>query len=200
MLCAAIAGTVAMSAAAADPPVDCKTAKLRSIERLMCRSPVLARLDTELTRLYTLATGPKAGASAPDIRKQQSALLAERAACVKSKTQEDCVRDLYLARIAGVRTLSRQARSADNKGISLGPFPFQCEGVDAALNITYVNVVPGLAWVTIKDRSYPLVQQRSGSGARYEGDGTLFWEHQGEARWRGTTNNPEVACKRATTG
>jgi uncharacterized protein len=200
MLSAAIVGTVALAAAAADPSVDCKAAKARSIERLMCRSPMLSRLDAELTRVYALASVPKAGTPAIAIRKQQTEWLADRTACDKSTTQEECVRDLYLARIAAIRAQSRQARSADDKGISLGPFAFRCEGVDAMLDISYVNANPGLAWVTIKDRSYPLVQQRSGSGARYEGNGTLFWEHQGEARWRGTTNTPEVTCSRVTTG
>jgi uncharacterized protein len=165
----------------------------------MCRSQMLARLDAELTRLYTLATAPKAGAAVSAVRQQQTAWMAQRAACAKSATQETCVRDLYLARIAAIRTQSRPARSADNQGISLGPFAFRCETLDAVLDIAYVNVDPGLAWVTIKDRSYPLVQQRSGSGARYEGDGTLFWEHQGEARWRGTTSAPEVTCNRVKT-
>jgi uncharacterized protein len=184
----------------AAPTTDCKNTKLRSIERLMCRSPTLTRLDAELDRLYALATGPKAGVSAAAIRKQQPLWDSQRAACVKSKTQAECVRDLYLARIASIRAASRSARSADPKGISLGPFDFRCEGVDAKLAITYVNADPGLAWVTIKDQSYALVQQRSGSGTRYEGNGTLFWEHQGEARWRATTNTPEVTCQRAAAG
>jgi len=192
LLCLSSAGM------AADPPTDCKTAKLRSIERLMCRSPMLQRLDQEVTRLYALATAPKTGAAAPAVRQQQSAWVTQRADCVKSKTQAQCVRDVYLARIAAIRAQSTPARSADGKGISLGPFAFKCEGVDARLDMTFVNVDPGLAWGTIKDRSYPLIQQRSGSGARYEGDGTLFWEHQGEARWRDTTNSPEVTCKRTT--
>ena len=166
----------------------------------MCRTPMLTRLDAELTRLYALATGPKAGAPATAIRNQQAAWLSQREACVKSKTQLECVRDLYLARIASIRAASRSARAADPKGISLGPFAFRCEGLDATLNITYVNADPGLAWITIKDQSYALVQQRSGSGARYEGNGTLFWEHQGEARWRGTTNIPEITCQRAAVG
>ena len=196
-----MAGLACLSSAsmAADPAVDCKTAKLRSIERLMCNSPMLQRLDRELTRLYALATSPKAGAAARGIRTQQTAWVAQRADCAKSKTQAQCVRDVYLARIAAIRAQSKVARSADDKGISLGPFAFKCDGADAPLDMTFVNVDPGLAWGTIKDRSYPLIQQRSGSGARYEGDGTLFWEHQGEARWRGTTNSPEVICKRTPT-
>jgi uncharacterized protein len=185
---------------AADPPADCKATKARSLERLMCRSPMLTRLDAELTRVYTLATAPKAGAAGSAIRQQQVDWMAQRAACVTSATQATCVRDRYLERIAAIRAQSRLARSADSKGISLGPFAFRCETLDAVLDISYVNVDPGLAWVTIKDQSYPLVQQRSGSGARYEGDGTLFWEHQGDARWRGTTSAPEVTCSRVTTG
>ena len=200
---AATLGTLALTAAtaaAADPNADCAAAQLRSIERLMCRSPMLTRLDAELSRVYALATGPRAGAPAAAIRNGQPAWLAQRAACVRSRTQEECVRDLYLARIAAIRTQSRQARAADKNGISLGPFAFRCDGIDAALDITYVNAAPSLAWVTIKEQTYPLVQQRSGSGARYEGNGTLFWEHQGEARWRGTTNTPEVTCTRAPRG
>ena len=187
------------AAMAAGPNFDCKTATARSIERLMCRSPMLSSLDAELSRVYTLATAPKAGPPAPVIRKQQTAWLAQRAACAKSRTQEQCARDLYLARIAAIRAQSRRARSADDKGVSLGPFAFRCDRLDAVLDISYVNVSPGLAWVKIGDQSYPLVQQRSGSGARYEGNGTLFWEHQGEARWRGTTNSPEITCSRVTT-
>jgi len=188
------------TATAADAILDCNTAKARSVERLVCYSPMLSRMDAELKHLYTLATAPKAGAAVSAIRKQQAAWLAQRAACTRSKTPEECVRDVYLARIAAIRTQSRQARTADGKGISLGPFAFRCDKLEDVLDITYVNVDPGLAWVTIKDHAYPLVQQRSGSGARYEGNGTLFWEHQGDARWRSTTNTPEVICNRVATG
>jgi len=166
----------------------------------MCYSPMLSRMDAELKHLYTLATAPKAGAAVSAIRRQQPAWLTQRAACAKSKTPEECVRDVYLARIAAIRAQSPQARTADGKGISLGPFAFHCDKLEDVLDITYVNVDPGLAWVTIKDHSYPPVQQRSGSGARYEGNGTLFWEHQGDARWRSTNNTPEVICNRVAAG
>jgi len=184
---------------AVEPNPDCAAAKPGSIERLLRGSRLLSRLDAELTRIYALATAPKSAAAAATIRTQQAAWLAGRSACIKSPTQTECTRDLYLARIATIRAQSRPARSDDNKGISLGPFAFRCDQLDATLDITYVNVDPGLAWVTVEDHAYPLVQQRSGSGARYEGNGTLFWEHQGDARWRGTTSTPEVACSRVAT-
>ncbi|HEY5309149.1 MAG TPA: MliC family protein, partial [Casimicrobiaceae bacterium] len=144
-----------------------------------------------------LATGPSSGGTASTVRSQQGPWLATRDACLKSKTRVACVRDLSLARIAAIRTQSKSARSADAKGTSLGPFAFRCEPPDTLLSITYVNVKPGFAWIVRKNGASMLQQQRSGSGARYEGDGTLFWEAQGEARWRDQTNDPEVTCKRA---
>jgi uncharacterized protein len=182
-------------ALAADASVDCGALPARSIERLVCRSPLLSSLDQEMNRVLALATAAGTPAASA-IRQQQSTWLASRAACTKSKTQEACVRDLYVARIAAIRSESKAARSADAKGTSLGPFKFRCEGVDAPLEISYVNVRPGLAWVWLKGQGYLMVQQRSGSGARYEGNGTLFWEAGGEARWRATTDSPEVVCQR----
>jgi uncharacterized protein len=178
---------------------DCSAFPARSVERLVCRSPLLTSLDLEMKRVLALAaTGGGTASSA--IRQQQSAWLASRAACANSKTQEACVRDLYVERIAAIRSESKAARGADGKGTSLGPFAFRCEGVDAPLEISYVNVSPGLAWVRLKDQGYLLQQQRSGSGARYEGNGTLFWESGGEARWRATTGSPEVTCARIGKG
>ena len=99
-----------------------------------------------------------------------------------------------MSRIAEIRIDSLAARAADAKGTSLGPFVFRCEGVRDLLAISYVNVPPNFAWVNIGENGYLLLQQRSGSGARYEGDGTLFWEAQDEARWRATTGTAETAC------
>jgi uncharacterized protein len=195
---AVLSTLVAVVASAASPePVDCATLPRRSIERVMCHSATLTGLDQEMNRLLTLVTAGS-GPAVSQIREQQVAWGARRAECANSTTQEPCLRELYVSRIAAIRAGSRAARSADTKGTSLGPFAFRCEGVDAPLAISYVNVPPRFAWVTIKDKGYLLVEQRSGSGARYEGNGTLFWEAQGEARWRPTTGSPETVCARAT--
>jgi uncharacterized protein len=194
---AILIATAALSGAAfADDPAACTSAPPKSIELVICKSVMLTALDTELNRVYALATGPISGGTATTVRSQQAPWLATRSACLKSKTRVACVRDLSLARIAAIRTQSRSARSADAKGTSLGPFTFRCEPPDTLLSITYVNVKPGFAWIARNGAASMLQQQRSGSGARYEGDGTLFWEAQGEARWRARTNDPEANCKR----
>jgi len=184
-------------AAVAKPAIDCAKTALRSLERLMCRSPMLSALDREMNRVLALATRAARGSAAAQLAKDQAAWAARRVACAKSKTQEACLRELYVARIAEIRIDSLAARVADAKGASLGPFVFRCEGVRDLLAISYVNVAPNFAWVNIGENGYLLQQQRSGSGARYEGDGTLFWEAQGEARWRATTGSPETICTRA---
>jgi uncharacterized protein len=194
---AALSTIVAVDASAVpSEPADCAALPSRSIERTICRSATLTGLDQEMNRLLALATA-RNGPTATKIRQQQQAWAAHRAECARSKTQEEaCLRELYVSRIAAMRAGSRAARSADTKGTSLGPFAFRCEGLDAPLAISYVNVPPRFAWVMVKDEGYLLVQQRSGSGARYEGNGTLFWEAQGEARWRATTGSPETVCVR----
>jgi uncharacterized protein len=194
---AVLIATAALSGAAlADDPAACNGAPPKSIELVICKSAMLSALDIEVNRVYALATGPFGGGTSTIIRSQQAPWLATRSACLKSKTRVACVRDLTLARIAAIRTQSKSARVADAKGTSLGPFAFRCEPPDNLLSITYVNVKPGFAWIVRKSGASMLQQQRSGSGARYEGDGTLFWEAQGEARWRDQTNDPEVTCKR----
>jgi len=192
-----IVAAAVSGAAQAGDPAACANAPPKSIELVICKSAMLSALDTELNRVYALATGPIGGATSTTIQSQQASWLATRSACLKSKTRVACVRDLSLARIAAIRTQSKSARTADAKGTSLGPFAFRCEPPDTLLNITYVNVAPGFAWIVRKNGASMLQQQRSGSGARYEGDGTLFWEAQGEARWRDQTNDPEVTCKRS---
>jgi len=195
-------GMIALSGAARadDAGAACNNAPPGSVERVICSSPLLTALDAEMNRLYALATGPRGGTPAAEIRNQQQPWHAERSACLKAKARAACVRDLYLARIAAIRAQSKAARSADARGTSLGPYAFRCEGTDGLLNISYVNVEPGFAWIVRKGGASMLQRLRSGSGARYEGDGTLFWEAHGEARWRDQTNDPEVTCKREGPG
>ncbi|MEP6941686.1 MAG: MliC family protein [Betaproteobacteria bacterium] len=192
--------TAARAAEKASPekPADCGKFPIRSLERLMCKSATLTALDREMNRVLGLAARGAGTAAASALAKDQAAWRSQRAGCATNKTQDACLRELYVSRIAAIRADSRAARSADGDGTSLGPFVFRCEGVPDLLAINYVNVAPDFAWVITGGKGYLMQQQRSGRGARYEGNGTLFWEAQGEARWRPTTASPETLCTRAT--
>jgi heat shock protein HslJ/membrane-bound inhibitor of C-type lysozyme len=82
---------------------------------------------------------------------------------------------------------------------SRGPFAFSCTaksgGAVAALKITYYDTQPGLALIEFKKVTRPVFQTLSGSGAKYESKGVMYWEHQGEAAltWSGS----DYICKRS---
>jgi uncharacterized protein len=170
---------------------DCARPKPGSIQALICGSPLASALDAEATRLERLA-----GASAGQ-KKARAAWLKARDACVRDPAPDTCLRDRYLARIAALRTGSKAARSADDKGISFGPAAFHCERTDSVLHATFVNTEPPLVYLSRQDKRLVLQVLPSGSGARYVGpDDQLFWEHHDEARYRESSATPEVTCKK----
>ena len=181
-------------AAAAGPGVTCAGARPRSIEALVCGSPLLAALDAEMARLYRLATGPREPVVAIGAKQAQRDWLLERNRCLKTASRETCVRDQYLARIAGLRVASRAARD-DDRGISRGPFAFRCENTDGLLTVIFVNSDPAFASISHQGQRQTLRRAPAASGARYEGaDERMLWEHQGEATYRGGAAAPEVRC------
>jgi len=189
---------VVVAATAAGPSVVCKSAPANTPDATVCGSPLLTRLDRELQRLYELATAPETGASARMVSDGQRAWLAERDGCMRDADAAACMRELYLERIAAVRSESAPARGG-GRGASLGPFEFRCPGTTPRIiRITYANVNPSLAVIAMDGKFYVLSQARSASGGRYEGQGALFWEHQGEARWRAAADGIESTCKRIT--
>lgn len=191
---------LAAIAAAPGPGVSCAGARPRSIEALVCGSPLLAALDAEMARLYRLATGPREPVVAMGARQTQRDWIAERNRCLKTAARETCIRDQYLARIAGLRVASRAARD-DDHGISLGPFAFRCEDTDGLLTVVFVNSDPAFASISHRGERQTLERARSGSGARYDGPGGgMFWEHHGEATYRDGAARPEVRCARESIG
>lgn len=84
---------VAALAAAAGPVATCAGARPRSIEALVCGSPLLTALDAETARLYRLATGPREAVVAIGARQAQRDWLRERNHCVKTAARETCIRD-----------------------------------------------------------------------------------------------------------
>ncbi len=67
---------------------------------------------------------------------------------------------------------------------------YQCE--DGTVFKTAVT--PDTAILRMGDREYTLSRVRTGSGARYEGDGTVFWEKGGRAMLEvGGRRHPECA-------
>jgi membrane-bound inhibitor of C-type lysozyme len=79
---------------------------------------------------------------------------------------------------------------------SRGPFTFDCTqagGGPETLTATFYQTQPGLLLLERGGQTRPAFQVRAASGAKYEGQGVMFWEARGEASvtWSGA----ELKCR-----
>lgn len=77
---------------------DCRHA-VRPVEKMVCRTPELAKLDDDLAIAYRRALSIRTLAERPRLVTSQKAALALRNEC----SEQDCVRDWYLDRIHVLR-------------------------------------------------------------------------------------------------
>ena len=170
---------LAPAAHAATPSFDCAKAE-SSAEELVCSDAPLAALDQELARLFALARD-----SADLTSEQRSTLIAMqrgwikgRDDCWKADDLRACVVAEYLTRILDLRREYPAARSADDAGISRGPFTVTCDGFPQPISFIIAKTDPELAWLEWPDGFLALTQTRSASGVRYatgETGATVFW-------------------------
>ncbi|WP_232829467.1 MliC family protein [Tropicimonas sp. IMCC34043] len=164
----------------AQPSFDCSAAE-SDAEKAVCATPSLAELDVELARVYNLAVnGPHA---TPDrsqsLKETQRGWIKGRDACWKSSLGlETCVANEYAFRIDEIRAGNADAREGD--GASLGPFAYECSGLDAGLSATFVNTADPMVVLRWRDNALVLPIAISASGSRYasdiwEGGPTEFW-------------------------
>ena len=183
--------------AAAEPRVDCRRATTSgSIEALICGSSLLSALDGETARLQGLvtasATTSASGAVAPEA--EQRDWLERRDRCMGGVAPERCALDAYLGRIAALRATNDTTRG-EAQGISHGPFGWQCDDGVGTLAAVFVNSDPAFLIVRRQNVALTMWRALSASGARYQGpDDAMFWEHQGEVRFRERASSPEVTC------
>ena len=90
---------------------DCKTPGCARSSRLMCRTPMLPRLDAESLALYALATGPKAGRRrAPSATSRVSWLANARPASRARRRKTACVTSISRALRRSGHKAGRRAR------------------------------------------------------------------------------------------
>ncbi len=177
------------SGQAGEPSFDCTKAE-GSVEKLICGDAQLAAFDVELARIYGLARDGKdmTETERDDLTAAQRSWITGRNACDEATDERMCVEEAYVTRIAGLREAYPAVRSADDKGISLGPFKVDCKGLDMA-TLFFVNADPSVAYLAWADDSHLLLTQGpSGSGARYvakSGDGEIvFWNKGNHAMFQ----------------
>ena len=168
---------------AATPSFSCAKAEGAAV-KAVCSDDTLAALDRETARLYGLAR------ASPDLSPQrkneltamQRGWIKGRDDCWKASDLKACIRDAYVIRIAELRAGYKGARAKG--GVSIGPVPVTCPG-SPAMNATFLNVEPSLAYLAGGDQSLVITIARSGSGAKYtaqhpQGE-AIFWQKGPEA-------------------
>lgn len=160
----------------ATPSFDCAKSDSQATD-LVCKTPMLARMDNELQRLYALAEGGtyESEDRLDELTAMQRGWIKGRDDCWKSDDPRQCVTASYAMRIHELRQGFFDSRQQDAKGISSGPLALACKDVDYGVSLTMVKADPGVAFLQWQDQSVALVHGPTGSyqGSNYAGKATL---------------------------
>lgn len=163
--------------------------------RFICDDRTLAALGTEAARLADIAAASAPASGRKDLAQSESSFRKTLAAC---RDARPCLQRTLVDHIFHLRQGYPGARSADPKGISLGPFVADCPGLDALVAVTFVNSDPAFAFLAWRDKTVLLTQAVAASGARYAGSfGTgeaQFWNKGGEAVLD-LPGKPSLSCR-----
>jgi uncharacterized protein len=177
---------VLLSAQENRPSFDCSKAK-SDAEKLVCSDSQLALLDRELSRVYTLALQePSLDAKGKKyLQAFQRGWVKGRDEVWKVEDKKRYVRDSYLFRIAEILREHPATRGNEQDGISSTPVTYDCEGTSA--EACFIQSDPASAVFSIKGSSFVLINDVSGSGAKYIGkypDGMVeLWTKGNEAKF-----------------
>jgi len=174
---------------AAGPSFDCAKAS-GSVEEMICQDEQLAELDSKLAEVYTAAARKATNEHPPVLKAEQRGWIKGRNDCWKSDDPRACTETEYRHRIA---ELQARYRLVPEKG----PFWFACDdNASSEVVVTFFETDPPTLIAERGDGVSFMIQQPSGSGAKYQGRNETFWEHQGEATIVWGYDAPEMRCTR----
>jgi uncharacterized protein len=167
---------------AADDPVptkpsfDCTKAQ-GQIEELICSDVSLAALDRQLTADYREARSRVSGEDLSFLKAEQRGWIKGRNDCWKATDQRQCTFESYRDRLAILSARYGLVMASQT-------YSFKCTGGDIAqLYVTYFQTDPPSANLVSLDNVITVLQQRSASGAKFEGAfGVTFWTKGNEAQ------------------
>ena len=183
-------GYWASMAMAASPSFDCRKVKDSSIEKMICTDNELAELDRKLAEVYAAASKKAVNEHPPVLKAEQRGWVKGRNECWKSDDKRGCVEENYRLRIAELQAKYRLVSAH-------GPVTYVCDGNPAnEVVATFFRTEPPTLIAERGDQVSLMYQQKSGSGAKYQGRNESLWEHQGEAAIRWGYGSKEMKCKK----
>jgi uncharacterized protein len=182
---------LANAALAAGTSFDCSKVESGSIEAMVCQSDELAALDRQLAGVYGAAAKKASNEHPPVLKTGQRGWIKGRNDCWKATDIPACVKDSYQLRIAELQARYQLVGY-------IGPVLYQCNAnpVDGVV-VTFFKTAPATLIAERGDSVALMYQVRSGSGAKYEGQNNLFWEHQGQATIRWGYGAAEMNCRKS---
>jgi len=171
------------------PAFDCRKAS-GSVEELICKEPLLAQLDRQMSVVFTAALNRYQIDNYEDPRPEQRGWIKGRNDCWKADDVHECALSSYRYRIAELQIQYGQLQVPV-------PVYFYCED-SAVTAVFYTQTRPPTVVLTvipeIQGISQVLAwQEPSGSGAKYQGRNVSFREHQGEAQL--SWYNKQMTCR-----
>jgi uncharacterized protein len=177
---------------AAGPSFDCRKVAEGSIEKMICADDELARLDRNLTEVYSAASKKAANERPPVLTAEQRGWIKGRNECWKSDNKRSCVEEEYRRRIAELQAKYRLV-SAN------GPVTYFCDGNPKnEVVATFFQTEPPTLIAERDDQVSLMYLQKSGSGAKYQGRNESLWEHQGEAMITWGYGSKDMRCTKKT--
>lgn len=172
------------------PAYHCDTVRPGSIEALVCSDKDLSALDRKLTEVYAAATKKAINEHPPQLQAEQRGWIKGRNDCWKSDDKKICVRTEYQRRIAELQARYRLVAGK-------GPVRYVCDGNPANEVVATFFPTESPALIAERGDSVSLMYlQPSGSGTKYQGRNTVFWEHQGEALITWGYGAAEMRCEK----
>jgi uncharacterized protein len=177
--------SAALRAAAETPRVCTSTDK---VERTICEDESLSALDRKAAAAFTAARA-KALRTLETLDAEQRGFLQQRGACERQRDVRACLQVLYTTRLSELQAIHGLVPVT-------GRARFACEGEGPrAIEAVFLASEAPAALLRAGDREVLVLQRPSASGARYEGDGVMFWNEGDEAQV--TWEEIELRCRAA---
>jgi uncharacterized protein len=175
--------------AAAEGPaaIDCAKAAGR-VAVAICGDDSLATLDRQLEAAYAAARAKAPAVRTPEtLEAEQRGFVQMRDACGRQRDVRACLQVVYTARVSEVQAIHGLVPVT-------GRARFACEGEgpQAIEAVFFASQAPS-ALLRAGAREVLVLQGPAASGARYEGDGVVFWNKGEEAQV--TWEEIELRCR-----
>lgn len=178
--------------AADGPSFDCAKAT-GFVEKLLCTDAELVAMDVKMAALYAQALKKAPAAAKKELRKEQRSWLKTRNACeTYPEPRRNCVSYAYEQRISRLEELVSEYTDASTKPAAT--LTYRC---DDGSTLVFSLLASDHARVARDDAQWTLPHVPSGSGAKYESGGILFWSKGDEATFEqdGKSTSCRVAGK-----